>query len=165
MKFILKLLFISILFFTFPSNTNGQSGEWTVTTSSGDTLRSCIIREVVGDGVNIICGVSFMRISVNSLSTLIKRKESPFWKGAKYGTLSGVIVGVIGGLVSYPESPGKYAKYFGKSGYAAAGGLEGAAVGFLIGGIVGAIIGGEDTKYDLSQKSKEEKIEILKDIL
>jgi Na+/proline symporter len=165
MKIIFRLSIILTLFFIPSVLTYSQSADWTIITSSRDTLRSCIIREVVGGDVNLICGVSFTHISVDSLSILIKRKGSPLWKGAINGLYAGMLVGAVAGLVFYPETPSKWEKYFGKAGYAMYGSLGGAAAGFLLGGIVGAIVGSNDDKYDLSKKSKEEKIEFLRNLI
>ncbi|MFZ1082939.1 MAG: hypothetical protein WAO19_13555 [Candidatus Kryptoniota bacterium] len=163
MKIIIILSILCIFSFTYPTISTAQTDEWTVITSAKDTLRSCIIGTLEGDVVNLVCGSSAVQIPVDSLSILIRHKESHFWSGAGYGTLAGITVGVIVGLGIYEKPTGPWAIDVGRGGAALGGGILGAVAGFTIGGIVGAVFGG-DEKYDLSQEPTKEKIKILRDL-
>ncbi len=154
---------LCIFSFTYPTISPTQTNEWTVITSAKDTLRSCIIGTLEGDVVNLVCGSSVVQIPVDSLSMLIRHRESHFWSGAGYGTLAGITVGAIVALATYHKPTGTWAIDIGAGGAAVGGGILGAVTGFTIGGIVGAVSGG-DEKYDLSQKPTKEKIKILRDL-
>lgn len=164
MKIITILSILYILSFTYPTISSAQTNKWTVITSAQDTLRSCIVVKLEGDVVNLFCGSSVVQISVDSLSMLIRHKESHFWSGAGYGTLAGITVGAIVGLATYHKPTGAWDIDLGPGVAALGGGILGAVTGFTIGGIVGAVSGG-DEKYDLSQEPTKEKIKILRDLL
>jgi hypothetical protein len=163
MKVIAILSIVCIVLLTFPIISRAQSKEWTVVTSTHDTLRSCIIGTLKGDTVNLISGNSVVQISVDSLSMLIRHGETQFWSGAGYGTLAGVAVGAFVGLAADEKSTGTFALNFGPGVAALGGGILGAVTGFTIGGIIGAVSGG-DEKHDLSQEPTGGKIKILRDL-
>lgn len=115
-----------------------------------------------GDILKLVCPSSVIRIPVDSLSVLIRHRESHFWRGAGYGTLAGIAVGAIVGAATYQKPAGPWAINVGRGGTALGGGILGAVTGFTIGGIAGAVSGG-DEKYDLSQDTTKKKIETLRD--
>ncbi len=164
MKIITIVSILCIFSFTYPTISSAQSNEWTVITSTGYTLRSCTIGTLEGDVVNLVCGNSAVQIRVDSLSMLIRHKESHFWSGAGYGTLVGIAVGAIVGLATYQKPTGAWSIDLGPGVAALGGGVLGAVTGFIIGGIIGAVSGGDET-YDLSQEPTKEKIRILRYIL
>ena len=163
MKIVTILSIVCIFSFTYSTISSAQTNGWTIITSAQDTLQSCTIFALVGDMVYLSCSSSVIHIPVDSLKILVKRNESHFWSGAKYGTLAGTALGIIVGWASYQRPTGWYTFDIGEPGAAMGGAILGAFTGFTIGGIVGAVFVG-DEKYDLSQEPTEEKIKILRDI-
>jgi hypothetical protein len=143
--------------------TTAETEKWTIITSAGDTLWSCVIGRLEGSVVNLICGSSVIQMSVNSLSMLTRHGESHFWSGAGYGAFAGAAVGALVGVVAYAKATGPYAIDLGPGVNALGGAMLGGVAGFTIGGIIGAASGGGET-YDLSQESTVEKIKILREI-
>ncbi len=163
MKTVTILASLCISSFIYATVSPAQTNDWTIITSARDTLRSCVIGRFEGDMVNLICGSSVIRIPVDSLSMVTRHKESHFWSGAGYGTLIGTAGGALIGLASYQKPTGAFALDFGPGFAALAGGILGAVTGFTIGGIAGAVSRG-DQRYDLSQATTVEKIQILHDV-
>ena len=101
-------------------------------------------------------------ISINEIKSIRIKKKSGFLKGFGYGLLIGGGTGAIIGFASGDDPPG----LFSMSAEDKAG-IGAISLG-LLGGIIGSVAGlleGKDQRFDLSQKSYYEKINIVKRLL
>ena len=157
---------IIFIFSLFSPAISAQKNLWTVITTSGDTLQSCLIGTLEGNMVYLVRDNGAMKICVDSLRILSKYNETHFWSGAGYGTVAGIIAGAIIGAVTYqkPKSNGEWDfDLFVQFGHTLGGGILGGVTGFAVGGVIGASMGG-DEKHDLSQEPTEGKIKILREL-
>ena len=157
---------IIFIFSLFSPAISAQKIYWTVITTSGDTLQSCLIGTLEGNTVYLVRDNGAVKICVDSLRMLNTHSESHFWSGARFGTLAGAAVGAIIGNVTYqkPKSNGEWDfDLFAELGHTLGGGILGGVTGFVVGGAIGASLEGNE-KHDLSLKTTEERIKILRDL-
>jgi len=94
--------------------------------------------------------------------------KSKFWLGAGIGLLAGGVTGGLIGAATYEESTEPLADIFinptGQGEAIVTGALLGGISGFIIGGLVGSSAGKEKV-YDLSNKTREEKLAAIRFLL
>jgi hypothetical protein len=159
MRRVLFLPILCIASLVHVSVSSARGKEWTIVTSSHDTLHSCVIGKLDGDVCDFTCDDSLIEIPLDSLATLSRHKESHFWRGAGYGALAGAVAGAVLGAAMYQESTGSVV-HFGRGVGALAGASAGVVLGFAVGGIIGGASGGDET-YDFSGKTVNQKIHLL----
>jgi len=165
MKPILILSILFLLTFVDVEDCLAQPDVWTVITIVPDTLHSCLIGDIEDNRVSLIRTTGeVVRMSVDSIGTLVRKRGSQFWSGAGYGALIGGGAGVFLGAVTYEEpSTGFQLFHISRGGQAFLGGMFGSLSGLVVGGLIGAASGGEE-RYDISDRSVENKRTILRQL-
>ncbi len=147
---------------------------WKLTLSNHDVFSRIILKNLDKDSLVFSRVKKTNRISVDSIDTMRKIGKSNFWEGAVIGSALGVAVGVMLSGSTSSETP-KRAKGGGNEfgnlslrlnpvDEGIAGAVGGALGGFLIGGVIGSMYS-SDLVYDLHNKSKAEKLKLIKYIL
>ena len=169
MKHLFMILFVVII--SHPSFA-GQNNLQFVLTSS-DTLSQATLLQLHADSVEISHSGQVQWVAIDSISEIRHIKKSKFWKGAGIGLLGGAFAGGVIGRITYkkdedePDSgPGPdFNIDIDSPGLSTFGGaFFGAIAGTLIGASAGAYAG-RDRLYDLSNKSREEKREVIQSII
>jgi hypothetical protein len=140
----------------YPRILSAQENTWRVELSSGNTLSDCKVQLINDSLLMLDCGSTMLRIPIDSVVVLSRHKESTFWTGAGWGTLTGATIGALLGWLTSPTHA-----FIGSPAVNAAGdGILGGLGGFVVGGIIGASNGGDET-YRLSERTRHNKIFII----
>jgi outer membrane lipoprotein SlyB len=141
--------------------------------SNGDTLSQLCIVQLDADAVEISHSGRLQWVAIDSIAEIRHIKRSKFWKGAGIGLLGGAFAGGVIGRITYKEDadepdsgPGPdFNLDIDSPGLSTFGGaFLGALAGTLVGATVGAYSGKDDV-YNLFQKEREEKREVIQTII
>jgi hypothetical protein len=153
---------VCIMIILFPAISSGRTNDWTVITSSDDTLRMCTVRLSANGRMMIYSANMLYDLPIESLKTVIVPGEPQFWRGAGIGALAG---GVLGGAIAGATMEEHRGGYIDLSGIAVfGGGILGAAAGFAVGGVIGAASGADDV-YEFSGQPNESKIRCIRKLI
>lgn len=144
-----------------------QRDHWQVKFMDGSALADISLKALAGDSLTLVQGERERRFSVDALAELRHKGKGNFWKGAGYGFLAGAAAGAIIGRMTYKEpdaNDGEFSFDFGPEANMVGGGIIGGLLGLAIGGSTSANNGPEQV-YELSQKSRAEKIATLQTLL
>jgi len=149
-----RFLMAILILWGLPLISSAQKNTWRVELSSGNTLSDCKVQLINDSLLMLDCGSTMLRIPIDSVVLLSRHKESTFWTGAGWGTLTGATIGALLGWST--RSSGQLFSGLNAPVYGILGGLG----GFVVGGIIGASNGGDET-YRLSERTRHNKISII----
>jgi hypothetical protein len=159
---------VSILLTAFPSYACAQTVAWSVGLIGGDTLSGCTPQALKDTLIILVCSEAVVSLPVDSIDYLARHQETHFWAGAGYGTLIGASLGALVGLLTYEKPEPGYGQWFtidfGPGANALGGAIVGAVGGFVIGGAIGESTGGDEI-YKLSGKLRQQKLEIIREVM
>jgi hypothetical protein len=165
----MKIKNMLLLLFISASALPAQNKVWQIKLASGDMLSNVSLQNVVGDSLAISQTGQARRIAVDAIVEMRRAGKSKFWKGAGIGFLAG---GVTGGLIAAAtyEKPKNDFEAIVEDIFATrqtnivTGALLGGISGFIIGGLIGSSAGKEQV-YDFTQKTREQKSDMLRFIV
>ena len=162
MKFAITIIILLII----PFISFAQQKNLAITLRNGATIWQSNIEELSKDSVKISDSERFQWVKVDSILEIREIKKSKFWQGAGIGFLGGATVGGVIAKATYKKSePSKDSFSFDFSGLnTLAGIVAGGVLGFSVGGAIGASAGSDEV-YDLSQKTLDQKLQIIKSII
>ena len=135
--------------------------DWQVTKKNGDKVTQLTPVSLANDTLTASSYGIILRFPLDSVVEIRQIGHSKFWLGAALGCAGGAI---IGGIIGNARAPQEGVNAVFAPLDVAGDIMVGTLLGFGIGGAIGSSSGG-DQVYDLSQKEKEFKIEVVQKIL
>jgi hypothetical protein len=144
---------------------------WNVALASGDTLRGYQFKTVSDSTLIVAREDTSLTVTIDSISSVIRRREGSFWTGAAVGAVAGGIAGGLIGSATYKEPKHTSGWFgvnagggFGKGVAAASGVFIGSLAGLAVGGLIGSS-SGKVEEIILSHKSHIAKVMILRTLM
>ena len=155
---------LSELKMRLPNSTSDvvQHNSWQVITLN-NTFENIFLEALNGDSLSVIENGNKCLIHVSSIVQIQQTRPSHFWKGARIGVISGVIVGGLIGLSTFAttrsDAPPSVPPY-----PVSEDALYGGLAGIAIGGLIGSSFGG-DVVYNLAGTSLAGRIAVVRSII
>ncbi|KAA3610466.1 MAG: hypothetical protein D8M58_05360 [Calditrichaeota bacterium] len=152
------LFFVPFLIF---GNIHGQAKTWDILTYSNQPYSKVVLDTLVKDSLQVKVFDKIYKIPVDSIATLRRERESYTGTGILIGVTSGAI---LGASISGNNKGNGLFTDVGNAMEKVTGLLFGSLLGGLFGGAIGSGLG-QDEFYSFVQKTHNEKVDILNEII